>query len=108
MWNKIYLIALAAAVLIIGVLTYFSFDWLQSVTNPKDVIENYEKYADYSWMFLLISTLVLLVVGNVVLWTTRKSWALWTTFFYFAVFIVLQKFWLEQSFHQYKQTRSFL
>lgn len=106
MWNKIYLIVLAAAILIIAVLTYLSFDWLGSVTNPKDVIENYEKYANLSWVFLWISTLVLLVLGNVVLWMTRKSWALWATFLYFAVFIVLQKFWLEQSFFQYKQAHN--
>jgi hypothetical protein len=33
----------------------------------------------------------------------RKSWALWTTFLYFVFFIVLQTFWLERSFFQFKQ-----
>ncbi|MGI8788878.1 MAG: hypothetical protein ACR2HG_14140 [Pyrinomonadaceae bacterium] len=103
MWNKIYLIVLAAAVLIISVLTYLSYSWLTSIGSPLIAVDNYNHYSNLGWIFLWISAVILLVVGNVVLWTTRKPWALWTSLLYFAVFIVLQTFWLEESFFDFKQ-----
>ncbi len=105
MWNKIYLGLLAASVLVLGVLMYLSFDWLTSIGSPATVVEKYSYYSNLNWVFLLISTLILLVVGNVILWKMRKSWALWTTFLYFVFFIVLQTFWLERSFFQFKQEK---
>jgi len=105
MWNKIYLGCLAISVLVLGVLMYLSFDWLTSIGSPAVVVEKYNHYSNLNWVFLWISTLVLLVVGNVILWKMRKSWALWTTFLYFVFFIVLQTFWLERSFFQFKQEK---
>ncbi len=105
MWNKIYLGCLAISVLVLGVLMYLSFDWLTSIGSPAVVVEKYNHYSNLNWVFLWISTLVLLVVGNVVLWKMRKSWALWTTLLYFVFFIVLQTFWLERSFFQFKQEK---
>jgi len=103
MWNKIYLVILAVAILAMGVLLYLPYSWLQSVTAPRDVAEHYKFYSNISWVFLLISSLVLLIAGNVVLWMTRRSWALWTSLLYFAVFIIAHTFWLENSFFRYKQ-----
>ena len=107
MWNKIYLILLTLAIVVSGVLTYFSYSWLQSVTNPKDVFASYEKYASYNSAFLWISALVLFVTAIIVLWKSIKSWALWTTFLYFAFFTFLQTFWLEQMFFQFKKENNF-
>jgi len=105
MWNKIYLGCLATSTLVLGVLMYLSFDWLNSIGSPAVVVEKYTYYSNLNWVFLWISTLILLVVGNVILWKMRKSWALWTTFLYFAFFIVLQTFWLERTFFQFKQEK---
>ena len=103
MWNKIYLVILAAAVLATGVLLYFSYSWLQSKTNPQDVQANYLSYSNISWTFVLISSLVLLIAANVVLWKTRRTWAAWTTLLYFAVFTIAHKFCLDQVFFNYQQ-----
>lgn len=106
MWNKIYLIALAVAILVMSVLLYFPYSWLQSITAPREVAAQYQFYSNISWMFLLISSLVLLVLGNVVLWMTRRSWAMWLSLLYFAFFIVAHTFWLENVFFRYKQSNN--
>ncbi len=105
MWNKIYLILLAVAVLGIAVLTYISADWLNSVGDPKIAVENYNYFSNISWSFLLISSLVLLLVGNALLFKTRKAWALWATFVYFSVFIILHSFWLGEKYVQFKLSK---
>jgi len=106
MWNKIYSVILAIAVLAMSVLLYLQYSWLQSVTNPKDVIPKYESYSNNSWMFLLISSIILLIVGNVVLWKTGRAWAVWTSLLYFAGFMLAHTFWLENSFFRYKQANT--
>ena len=106
MWNKIYLIILAAAILAMGVLLYLPFSWLQSIGAPATVRDNYLYYSNISWMFLLASSLILLIAGNVVLWKTRRSWAMWTALLYFAVFMVAQTFWLDRAFFNYQKTNS--
>jgi len=105
MWNKIYLGCLAASALVLGILMYLSFDWLKSIGSPATVVEKYNYYSNINWIFLWISTLILLVVGNVILWRMRKSWALWTTLLYFIFFVILQTFWLERSFLHFKQEK---
>jgi hypothetical protein len=107
MWNKIYLTILAATILAMGVLLYLPFSWLQSIGAPATVRDNYLYYSNISWIFLLASSLILLVLGNVVLWKTRGAWAMWTTLLYFAVFMVAQTFWLENSFFRFKQENNF-
>jgi apolipoprotein N-acyltransferase len=106
MWNKIYLLALAVAVLAMCVLTYFSVSWLQSVTKPTDVVANYNFYSNLYWTILCISSLVLLALANVLLWTTRQARALWITFAYFAGFVLLQTWWLNSLFLDYQKTNN--
>jgi hypothetical protein len=103
MLNKIYLCALVVFIIIMSFLTYFSHSWLGSITNPKDVAANYLYYANISWYFLWISTIVLLITANLILWNSRRFWAFLTTFFYFAVFTILQTFWLDNLYSQYLQ-----
>jgi hypothetical protein len=104
MWNKIYSIVLAAAVIISGILTYVAYRNLHSSGfSPSVIVQNYRYYANYDWIFLWISTALLLILGNVVLWKTRRAWALWTTFLYFAVFVIVLQFWLAQTLFRYKQ-----
>ncbi len=105
MWNKIYLLTLAVLLLPMVFLSYYSWSWLQSVTAPQAVAANYQYYSNFGWTYLWISTIVLMILGNILLWKTRRAWALWTTFLYFALFIIVRYFWLEQSFFQYQQDK---
>ncbi len=108
MWNKIYLIILAAAVFVSGILIYLAYNNLQSSGfAPATIVENYNYYADFGWMFLWISTALLLIAANAVLWKSRKTWALWATLIYFAVSVVLQKFWLAQSLFHFRKDNKF-
>jgi len=104
MWNKIYLLILAVAILAMGIFTFLPYNWLQSKTDPRDVQMNYLFHLNIGWTFLLISSLVLLAAANVILWRTRKSWALWTSFLYFAAFTIAYRFWLDQAFFAFQQT----
>ena len=106
MWNKIYLVLLLVCLLTMGVLLYLPFSWLGSVTKPEIVAVNFTHYANISRVFLFASSLVLLIAGNVVLFKNRKSWALWTTLFYFAAFMLAEGFWLEPQFFQYQQSNN--
>lgn len=106
MWNKIYLAVLAAAILAMVVLLYFPYSWLQSVTAPRDVQAQYESYSNLGWAFLIISSVVLLVLANVLLWKTRRSWAMWATLLYFAIFVLAETFWLDREFFAYRQANN--
>lgn len=107
MLNKIYLIAFAVFLLVMSALISYSCSWLKSITNPKDVIEYYEYYSTLSWYFLWISSSILLVLANVILWKLRKYWAFWTTLLYCVIFIVLKTFWLDRSFYEIKNQEGF-
>ena len=101
MFGKIYLIALAVFVLVMAILTYYSASWLGSITRPQDVAENYRYFSNLNWYLLWISSMILLIAANAIAWKTRRFWAFWATFIYFAVFLVLQTFWLDRSFAAY-------
>ncbi len=103
MWNKIYAGVLGAAFLVMSVLTYLTFNWLQSVDKPANVVANYNYNAGISRTFLWISSIILLILANVLFWRTRKSWGLWTTLLYFAIFTIAQTFWLDNAFLHYQQ-----
>jgi hypothetical protein len=102
----VYLIALAVFLLLMSILTYIARSWLGSITDPRNVISNYEYYAKINGNFLWISALILLILANVILWKTRKTWAFWTTLLYFVFFVVLHTFWLDKSFLEYKRGNS--
>ena len=106
MWNKIYAGALAFGVIVMVVLTYFAYSWLKSVTRPADVVANFEFFSGLHWTVLCILSLVLLVLANVVLWLTRRSWSLWATFAFFAFFVLLQTWWLNSAFLNYQKANN--
>jgi hypothetical protein len=97
MWNKIYLIALTIAVLPMLFLTYYAFSWLQSIGSPMDAIVGFKSTSNIAFYWLWISTAVLIILANALLWNDRKAWALWTTLLYLIVFLFLRSFWLEQT-----------
>ena len=103
MWNKIFIILAAVAVLAMLALTFLSYSQLQHIGfAPKDLAEGFRFYADVYWKFLFVSTLILLILSNVILWLSRKSWPLWSTFLFFAVFVVVQTWWLGKLLNDYQ------
>ena len=103
MLNKIFLLILAISIIAMSALTFFSYTWLQSVDKPANVAANFDFYSGFALTFLWISSLVMLILANVLLWTNRSIWSLWTTFLYFAVFVLLNIFWLSELFFAYKK-----
>lgn len=106
MWNKIYFVLLAVAALLMCFFTFYAYSWLGSIGSPTSALEGYYHYAGLSSTFLWISTAVLLILANVILWETRRGWAMWATFAYFAVFVVLRTFWLEKARYNFENSDS--
>ncbi len=106
MFTKIYLIALAVFLIPMGFFTVYSWSWLQSVGSPQTTVDNFTFWSGVYEPFLWISSAILLILANVILWKSRKAWTLWITLGYFVIFIVLKYFWLNQSFFQFKKINS--
>jgi len=107
MWNKIYLAVLAVAVVVMSFFVVYSHSWFGSIGNPKDALEGFEYYAGLGSTFLWISTAILLIIANIILWNSRRAWAMWASFAYFAVFTLLRYFWLEKSLYNFQKADSF-
>lgn len=102
MWTKIFLIVLAVALLSMLVLTYFSYAQLQSIGfAPKDIAASFLSYGSIYWTGLWVSSLALLILANVVLWLNRRAWALWATFLFFAIFVLVRTWWLNELYVGY-------
>jgi len=101
MWKKIYLLAFGFFVAISAFLSWYAWSWLQSIGSPIDALVNYSYFAGIGWTFVLLSSAILLVAANVILWTTRNSWALWITLAYFCVFTLIRYFLLERVAHSF-------
>ncbi len=103
MWNKIYTAVLGISFVLMAGLTFYSYTWLQSIGAPVNVVQNYDYYSNIGWIFLWISSIILLILANVILWSTKNVWAMWATFLYFALFMLIRALWLDQSFFNYQQ-----
>jgi len=106
MLTKIYLAVLAVSVAILGFFTYYAWSWLQSIGLPTAAAEGYGYHSGLGWLALWICSLLLLFLGAGVLWSTRHAWGVWAAFGFFAVFTVLQSFWLDSAFRSFKQSNS--
>ena len=104
MLNKIYLAFLGIASVVMIFFTLYSQSWLTSIGDPKAAAENYNYWANLSWTFLWFSSIVLLVFANILLWKTRRGWAMWTTLGYFTVFTLINYFWVDQNYFAFKKT----
>ena len=89
MWNKVYLALLVIGVLIGGFFIYYASSWLQSIGDPRSAWEAYNYHRRAGVYFMVSWTVILIAVANVVLWTQRNAWALWTSHAYFVVFALL-------------------
>ncbi|MFV0389968.1 MAG: hypothetical protein ACK5NT_14590 [Pyrinomonadaceae bacterium] len=103
MLSKIFLGVLFVAFIVMGIVTYLSYSWLQSVTNPADVAQSYLYFANIGWNALWICFILLIIFANVILWKSRRAWALWSSFLFFAVCLVAQTFWLNSIFYSFAQ-----
>jgi hypothetical protein len=106
MFSKIYLAALATSIAVMAFFTYYSWSWLQSIGQPAAAVAGYEYHSNLAWVTLWIMSVLLLLLGNAVLWTTRSAWAMWLTFIFFAAFIVIKYFWLGREFMRFSETLS--
>jgi hypothetical protein len=107
MWNKIYPLLLVVSVVVMGVVAYLAYSQLQGIGfAPAKIVASFDTYASAYWGFLAISFLVLLAVGNVILWLFRNSWALWTSLAFFVVFALLKSFWLDKVLFDYEVANS--
>lgn len=107
MLNKIYLALFVLALIATTGLTYLTYSQLQSIGfAPATVLQNFDSYSGTHRGFLFVSSLVLLITANAVLWATRRSWAMWLTFLYFAVFLMLNMWWLSDLGFNYQKQNS--
>ena len=105
MFSKIYVAFLAISVTVMAFLTYYAWSWLQSIGSPAAAVAEFQRYSTLATTVLWISTAILLVVANAILWAGR-AWAIWTTFLFFALFVVVVFFGLEFAYVDF-QTRNF-
>lgn len=103
MWSKLYLALLVIAIAVMAFFTFYSWSWLQSIGQPAAAIEGYEIHSGLSWVFLWMSSIVLLILGNLILGLKRSAWAMWATLIYFAVFTLLNYFWLGEAAFNFKK-----
>lgn len=106
MFSKIYLAALGLSIAVMAFFTYYSWSWLQSIGQPAAAAAGYEYHSSLAWIALWVTSVVLLLIGNAVIWTTRSAWALWLTVIYFAAFVVIKYFWLALEFKRFSETTS--
>ncbi len=97
MWSKIFLGLFAVSVFVVSFFSFYAWSWLQSIGDPRAASAGYEYHMGIAWPLLWISAVLLLLLGNAVLWTVRRSWAMWVTFVFLALFIVIRFFWLDRS-----------
>jgi len=107
MFSKIYLSGLAVAFVAMSFLTLYAYSWLGSIGNPADALAGYEFYAGLSSTLLWVSTAFLLIAANIILWNSRRGWAMWTSFAYFSFFVIAHYFWLERALHNFKNSDGF-
>lgn len=107
MLNKIYLILFAVAILLMAVLSYLTVSQLNSIGfPPPQIVEYFRSFESLHWLSLWISSLALLILANVILWTNRTSWALWITLLFFGVFIMVNTWWLTENLGSYQKVHN--
>jgi uncharacterized membrane protein len=89
MLNKIYLAALLVCTIVAGFFAYYGWSWLQSIGDPRIGFENYGYHRTMGIYAMLISTAILIVLGNVLLWSRHSAWGLWVADAYFVVFALV-------------------
>src|SRR5439155_6892386 len=97
MLTKIYFAGLAISVALVGFFVFYAWSWLQSIGSPQAAADGYNYNAGVGWYVLCVSSVGLLILGNIIFIKTHKSWAMWTTLLYFVFFAIVDYFWLEPA-----------
>jgi len=97
MFSKIYFGVWAVSAVIVIFFTYYAWSWLQSIGLPTAALEGYLYHSQAAMTSALISSVVLVVLGNALLWLNNNSWALWSTYGYFAIYMLVYYFWLDPA-----------
>ena len=97
MWNRVYFVLLAIACVVTGFFIYYTASWLGSIGSPRDAFDGFIYHSRLAEASLWISTLILLIAANVVLWTYRRAWALWTTLLFLVIFVFARYAWLDNA-----------
>ena len=108
MWSKLYLASLGLSLVVMAFFTYYSWSWLQSIGRPAVAVAGFEYHSELAWTTLWISSFVLLISGNIILWTIGRAWAMWATFVYFAIMVASKFFWLDRAYFQFKTDNGLL
>jgi len=95
MSNKAFLALLAIGVLVAGFFVCYAWSWLGSIGDPRTAWEAFNYYKRTGVYFVIPWTVLLLIVANVVLWTSRRAWAMWVSYAYFSLFAALLLVWLH-------------
>jgi hypothetical protein len=103
MWTKLYLAVVAVSALLVAFFMFYAWSWLHSIGLPTDAAAGFAYNTSSAATTLWIATFGLLILGNAVLWTTGRSWAMWTTFVFFSAFSIAKTFWLNQVYISYDQ-----
>ncbi len=106
MFSKLYLAVLAISVALSAFLVFYAWSWLGSIDSPAAVAAGYSFHASNAMIVLAVSAVLLLLLGNVILWTTRNAWAMWGTLIYFAIFALAKFFWLDMAFAQFEKANA--
>ncbi len=106
MQTKIYFVLLLISALAMSFLTYYSWSWLQSIGKPQTAIENFDFWFNYFSIAFWATSILLLIVANIILWTRKSAWALWTTLGYFVALTLINYFWLGESYFQFKKANN--
>jgi hypothetical protein len=97
MLTKVYLATAIVFIFVLGFVTYYSASWLGSITTPADAFAGYEYFRGLAWGTLWITSGILLILANILMVKSSRNWALWGTFAYFCVFVLILGFILRIS-----------
>lgn len=106
MFSKIYLVCLAVSVALMAFFIYYAWSWLESIGSPAAAVEGYAYHSSFAVTTLCLSSIILILLGNAILWTSRSAWAMWITAVYFVAFVILKFFWLDQALFRFMKANN--
>lgn len=101
MLSKIYLAVLGLSIAIMMFFNCYAWSWLQSIGQPAAADAGFLYHYETAWPTLWITTGVLLMLGNAIVWVNGRVWGLWITFVYFAAFVLVRYFWLSPGYYAF-------
>jgi hypothetical protein len=85
MWMKGYLALAGVGIIVTAFFVFYAWSWTNSIGDPRIAFAGYDYHRGYALSTTAAWTIILLVAGNVVLWSTRSAIALWLSLAYFVI-----------------------